>query len=231
LKGQKIFNIVYFGSWGRGGFCIDALYKRPDIHIQAVFTQYDPNSKDPYYNLVYDFAVEHNIPVFNIYQKNSKAVNRAAIDYLEQTGKTDLVGVSVAFEKIFKKELLSKLKIINLHPSLLPKYRGPSPEFWAIKNKEEFIGITLHWVNEDIDSGDIIYQQEFKLDYDMPFLEFAEWLNARNSVEVLNNFFDKIEHLDIPCKKQDDLSVYFERLNVDKSFYEMTLNEIHEKLR
>lgn len=45
---------------------------------------------------------------------------------------------------------------INIHPSLLPKYRGPNPIFWQIRNGETQTGVTLHKVSEKIDAGDIL---------------------------------------------------------------------------
>lgn len=217
------------GSWGRGRFCIDTLHKREDVSIQAVFTQYSASSNDPYFNIVHGYAIDHNIPFINIYGKNSVDVNNLILDYMGQNGMIDLIGVSVAFEKIFKKNLLSKLKIINLHPSLLPKYRGPSPELWAIKNKEKYIGITLHWVNEGIDTGNILCQDKFEIDYDMPFIKFVDWLNA-NSAKVLNDFFEMNATVDLPGKEQDHLSLYFDKMHKAENFYQKKLCEIHEIL-
>lgn len=231
MKELHKFNILYLGNWGRGRFCIDTLHKRENINIQAVFTQYSPDSNDSYFNLVHDYALDHNIPTINIYGKNSVEVNSLILDYIDRIGMKDLIGVSVAFEKIFKKNLLSKLKIINLHPSLLPKYRGPAPELWAIKNKEKYIGITLHWVNEGIDTGNILYQDKFEIDYDMSYLEFADWLNAGKSTKVLDDFFEMNTTLNIPGKEQDRLSLYFERIHQDENFYQKKLYEIHDILR
>lgn len=52
---------------------------------------------------------------------------------------------------------------INAHPSLLPKYRGPNPYFWVIKNQEQISGITLHLVDSGYDTGAILAQEEVKI--------------------------------------------------------------------
>ena len=52
---------------------------------------------------------------------------------------------------------------INLHPSLLPKYRGPEPFYWVLKNQEKETGITIHYMVEKIDAGDIIQQASFPI--------------------------------------------------------------------
>jgi methionyl-tRNA formyltransferase len=53
---------------------------------------------------------------------------------------------------------LPKLGVLNIHPSALPKYRGPSPVLWAIRNGDASIGVTVHRMNEEIDSGPILAQ-------------------------------------------------------------------------
>ena len=58
---------------------------------------------------------------------------------------------------------IPKLGCINLHPSLLPSYRGPNPLFWIYYNQENSTGITLHFVDKGEDTGDIIFQRKFKI--------------------------------------------------------------------
>ena len=54
-------------------------------------------------------------------------------------------------------------KIINIHPSLLPKYKGLNTHVKAIKNKDKFSGCTVHFVNKKLDSGKIIMQKKVKI--------------------------------------------------------------------
>lgn len=56
-----------------------------------------------------------------------------------------------------------KIAAVNLHPSLLPAYRGPQPLFWQLRNGEMKMGITLHLISEELDAGDIIIQSEVPL--------------------------------------------------------------------
>jgi phosphoribosylglycinamide formyltransferase 1 len=69
------------------------------------------------------------------------------------------------FMKILSKNFIKKFdgKIINIHPSLLPKYKGLNTHFRAIKNKDKFAGCTVHNVNEKLDSGKIIMQKKIKI--------------------------------------------------------------------
>lgn len=76
----------------------------------------------------------------------------------------DLV-ISAGFDKIFtSKELALVPLAVNVHFSLLPKYRGMFSIPWAIINGEEFIGVTLHKIDTGIDSGDIIFQRRIAND-------------------------------------------------------------------
>jgi methionyl-tRNA formyltransferase len=75
--------------------------------------------------------------------------------------KCDIVFLAGWFKIIKKNELINK-KYLNIHGSLLPKYRGIHSIFCAIMNFEKYLGYTIHEVNEFIDDGDIIYQYKFR---------------------------------------------------------------------
>ena len=67
--------------------------------------------------------------------------------------------------KILSKNFIKKFngKILNVHPSLLPKYKGLNTHQRVIKNKEKFSGCTIHLVNSKLDSGKIILQKKVKI--------------------------------------------------------------------
>ena len=69
------------------------------------------------------------------------------------------------FMRILSKKFINnfKNKIINIHPSLLPKYKGLNTHERAIKNKDKYSGCTVHFVNEKLDSGKIILKRKVKL--------------------------------------------------------------------
>ena len=79
----------------------------------------------------------------------------------EMLKEADLL-ITVAFGRILKKGVITapRLGSINLHPSLLPKYRGPAPIPWAIIHGEKETGITVYWMDEKMDSGPIILQKK-----------------------------------------------------------------------
>ena len=67
--------------------------------------------------------------------------------------------------KILSSEFIKKFngKIINIHPSLLPKYKGLDTHYRVLKNKENYTGCTVHYVNSKLDSGKIILQKKIKI--------------------------------------------------------------------
>ena len=69
------------------------------------------------------------------------------------------------FMKILSKNFINKFKgkIINIHPSLLPKYKGLNTHYRVIKNREKITGCTIHYVNSRLDSGKIILQKKVKV--------------------------------------------------------------------
>jgi methionyl-tRNA formyltransferase len=72
----------------------------------------------------------------------------------------DLIIVAT-YDRLIPRSILSLARIaaINIHPSLLPKYRGPCPEFWAVRNGEDETGVTIHYLDDEFDTGDIIMQE------------------------------------------------------------------------
>jgi len=82
------------------------------------------------------------------------------IEYVKSLN-IDLIVVCI-FPQIFKAAILQtpRLGVFNCHPSLLPRYGGPEPGFWMIKNGESVAGVTVHVMTEKIDAGAIVAQQE-----------------------------------------------------------------------
>ena len=80
------------------------------------------------------------------------------------------------FMKILSKNFIKKFngKILNIHPSLLPKYKGLNTHKRALKNKEKYSGCTVHYVNARLDSGKIIIQKKVKISKNETELSLAK---------------------------------------------------------
>jgi methionyl-tRNA formyltransferase len=113
---------------------------------------------DPYFtpNIVH-LAWAHHIPVWEV-GTLSDGPTRALLADVQP----DLIVVA-CFPHIFPKTLLQlpRYGCLNLHPSLLPAYRGPIPLFWMARQGERQAGVTLHFLDEELDSGDIVAQRAF----------------------------------------------------------------------
>ena len=86
------------------------------------------------------------------------------------------------FMKILSKNFIKKFKgkIINIHPSLLPKYKGLNTHARAIKNKEKFSGCTVHFVTSELDSGKIIMQEKVKIKKMKQLTHFRKKFKKKN---------------------------------------------------
>lgn len=99
----------------------------------------------------------------NFYQ-NISSCNNKKIEKLLKKNKPELCIVT-SFGKILDPKIIKIPKyFINIHPSLLPKYRGGNPFYWVLRNKERETGITYHYINEKIDAGNIIMQKKIIID-------------------------------------------------------------------
>lgn len=77
-------------------------------------------------------------------------------------------GIIAGFSQIFHRRTINRFcSLVNVHPSLLPLYRGPVPSYWCIRNGETVSGYTLHEVTDRIDSGPILFQGVVKIEAHM----------------------------------------------------------------
>ncbi|MDB9831732.1 phosphoribosylglycinamide formyltransferase [Candidatus Pelagibacter sp.] len=99
--------------------------------------------------------------IFNFLNIRTDEKNILALTKREKINFICLAG----FMKILSKDFIKKFdgKIINIHPSLLPKYKGLHTHERAIKNKDKFAGCTVHYVTAKLDSGKIIMQKKVKI--------------------------------------------------------------------
>ena len=97
---------------------------------------------------------------------NFKKKNSAETNILNILNKKKINFICLAgFMKVLSKKFISKFpgKIINIHPSLLPKYKGLNTHLRVLQNNEKFSGCTVHHVNKHIDAGEIIMQKKIKI--------------------------------------------------------------------
>ena len=109
------------------------------------------------------YAKQYKIPSKIINYKNIIKTEKKILKILEKN-KIKLICLA-GFMKILSKNFIKKFKgkILNIHPSLLPKYKGLNTHQKVLDNKEKFTGCTVHYVNSKLDSGKIIMQKKVKI--------------------------------------------------------------------
>jgi methionyl-tRNA formyltransferase len=97
--------------------------------------------------------------------------------------------------------------IVNGHPSLLPRYRGPSPVSWAIRNGEEEIGFTLHYMDAELDTGNILGQARIPLDDEHGWDELTP--KMANAVgDILPGVLERVEHGEVGEPQDESRATY-----------------------
>lgn len=178
-----------------------------DHQIVGVFTQPD-KPKGRGYKLVAppvkELALAHNIPVF----QPQKMRDGTALEILQEL-QPDLIAV-VAYGKILPKEILElpRYGCINVHGSLLPKYRGAGPIQWSVINGESVTGVTTMYMGEGLDTGDMILKKETPIGENETYGELHDRLKEIGA-QALVETIELIEQGKAPREVQDNsLSSY-----------------------
>ena len=193
--------VVYMGTPDFSVGALEAIINSGH-EVTAVVTQPDKpkgRSKELQISPVKACALKYNLPVFQpVKIKEAEAV--AKLREFEAD-----IFVVAAFGQILSKEILTmpKYGCINIHASLLPKYRGASPIQWAVLNGEEVSGVTIMQMDEGIDTGDILMQETVTLDAK----ETGESLFDKLAVcgaDLIVKALDAIEAGEVTPIKQDE---------------------------
>lgn len=156
-------------------------------------------------SLDYNYIKSYNLREIQARGVNTKEFKKALLKL-----NPDIILVGSWGERISKEIYnIPKIATINAHPSLLPKYRGPNPYYWVIRNQEQITGVSFHLVDSDYDTGAILAQEEIKI-YPSDTgktLKQRTVLTARGVVcELLK---DLSEDIIIPLTQQEDKSTYY----------------------
>ena len=159
LTGIKKINIAVFISGNGSNFknlILDSLKKKSKYKIKLVISN---KAKAKGLKYARKFKIKKKI----INYLNKKNAEKTILVELKNN-KIDLVCLA-GFMKVLSNNLIKSFrgKIINIHPSLLPKYKGLNTHQRALNNKEKYSGCTVHYVSAKLDSGKIILQKKVKI--------------------------------------------------------------------
>jgi len=191
--------LVFFGSPATAVHSLKKLLEKGH-RIELVITQPDRpagRGKKIALSPVKRFSLQHNIPV---YQPERIRKDLVALEKIK--GVNPELNVVVAYGQIIPKSIIDfpKYNSINVHFSLLPKYRGASPVQWVVLNGEQKTGVTIFELNERMDEGDILAKKETQI-HPREYAHELEGRLAEIGAEILCETIEKIERT--PHEKQD----------------------------
>lgn len=152
--------VLLFTSQDIGNDVFSYLHSRDDIDLTVV-TQRTRRDEIYGYRATLDLCTEKGTRALT-----PKTLDNAFLSEVERIA-PDLV-ICAYYPRIFPRRLIDipPLGCINIHPGLLPQYRGTFPTPWCILNNEKKIGITIHYMDEGIDTGDILVQRSYPIGLD-----------------------------------------------------------------
>lgn len=208
---------------GTPDFAVNALEAlvQSEHEVVGVVTQPDKpkgRGKEMQFPPVKQCAVKYNLPVF----QPVKVKTEEAVETLSGFGAD--IFVVAAFGQILSKEILDmpKYGCINIHASLLPKYRGAAPIQWAVIDGEKESGVTIQQMDVGVDTGDILLKESIELsakETGESLYEKLSVLGGKMIVEVLS----QIEAGTVKPEKQDDsLSTHAGKLSKELGHIDWT---------
>lgn len=192
--------IVFMGTPEFAVPTLEALIEKHNV--AAVVTQPDKpkgRGKKMIFSAVKEKAVENNIKVY----QPTKVREGEFVEILKEY-EPDVI-VVVAFGQILSEDILNipKYGCINVHGSILPKYRGAAPIQWSIINGEEFGGVTTMYMAKGLDSGDMILKAEEKIKDDDTYGTLYDRLSYIGA-DLLIKTLDLIERGEVVRVPQND---------------------------
>ena len=192
--------IIFMGTPTFALPSLEKIYKEHEII--SVFTKVDkPNARGKKINFspIKEFALANDLKIYQ--PENFK--DSSLIEEIRNM-QADLI-VVVAYGKILPKEIIDipKYGVINLHSSLLPRFRGAAPINAAIINGDNKSGVSIMYVEEELDAGDIILQEETEITDEDTFLSLHDRLKDIGA-DLLLKAIELIEKGQVKAQKQDE---------------------------
>lgn len=197
-----MLKVLFMGTPDFARDSLKAIYKKGHEILSVITVPDRPKGRGMklIYSEVKEYALENGLEIM---QPDKLRGNEEIIEKIKEMN-PDVICV-VAYGRILPKEILDipKYGCINVHPSLLPKYRGSAPIQWAILNGDEKTGVTTMYLDEEMDSGDIILKEEVEIDKDETSGELWDRL-SKIGADLLVQTLEQIENGTAPREKQGE---------------------------
>ncbi len=231
-QNPKPLRVVFMGSAGISCLSLDALLRESVVDVVGVVSQPDRRKGRSLH--IAECPVKAHVAGMNIPVFSPQNINTA--ESLEQlrAWKPDLV-IVLAYGQILKQDILEVAQrgCINVHTSLLPKYRGAAPIQWAIVNGESETGVTIMHMDKGMDTGDIILKRTVWIGADETAGELHDKL-AVAGAELLCEALHEIMGGCAPQIPQDEsMATYAPKLRKQHGLIDWmkSAKEIHDRIR
>ncbi|QQN55619.1 methionyl-tRNA formyltransferase [Anaerococcus obesiensis] len=224
-------NICFMGSPKFSLETLDILNKNENINLSLVVSGKDKKRNRNKFKptVVKQYALDNNIEVVTPDSVNTdefiNLLKEKNIDYI----------VVVAFGQLIKEKLLEeyKNKIINLHPSSLPKYRGSSPVQFSLLNGDKKTHASAMLIEKGMDSGDILNQKEVEIKAEDDFTSLSEKLSKIGSEVILESVLNYDEFMKNRIKQDNDKATFTKKITKEmgKIDFNQSKEEIINKIR
>ena len=203
---------------------LEGLLKNPNTEVVAVVTSPDKKSgrnlkttESP----ISHFAKQNKLPLFKFGSVN----NPEALERLKSLAPD--CALVIAFGQILSPHFLKTFPMsINIHASLLPKLRGASPIQRALINGHKFTGVTMQFIDEKVDRGDIIASLKQEIDNNMTYVDLLEKLEELSS-QLVQEFLLKAIQKKITATKQDNTkATYAPKIKKEEGFIDFSSNAL-----
>lgn len=202
------------------------------VEIAGVF-RYERTTLTAFQLLLHDFfRTSHDLTLikkYNLPEIKCRSVNSKNFKENVLKNNIDLILVGTWREKLDNAVIkLPKIGTVNLHPSLLPKYRGANPYMQVIKNRETKTGVTLHLMDENFDTGAILLQKEVDIYPSDTGVEVRERIFSATR-DLTSKFLIEIQNeIIVPVKQNEARATYFKNISDEEKMLDFTQKTAEE---
>ena len=228
-----MINIVFFGTPAIALKSLEYLYNSDKINVLAVVTQLDKPAGRGHkiqMSVIKQFALEHNLPVFQ-----PKSIRKEPEIQEELKKLNPDFFVTFAFGQILSQDVLDipKYETINLHASLLPRYRGANPIQRAIINGDKETGICTMITELGLDCGDVCMREKIEIPNDMTCVDLFEKISDISPALLEKTLVGLVEKTIIPEKQCETGICMANKLTKEETKIDWTKSaeEIHNLVR